>query len=56
MYIQNDTYKNKSKIFLSMNLHIFTFVIKLKDNMNFFFFNSIDRRLIKPLLRQLLDK
>ena len=37
MYIQNYTYKNYLKIFLSIYLHIFLFVMKLKHNINIFF-------------------
>ena len=41
---------------LSIYLHIFIFVIKLKQNMyNFFCVISIDR-LMRPLLRQVLDR
>ena len=36
--------KNYSKIFLSIYLHIFIFVIKLKHYMNFFCVNSIDKQ------------
>ena len=36
MYIQSDTFKNYSKIFLSIYFHICIFVIKLKQNMIFF--------------------
>ena len=37
IYIQKDTYKNWSKIYI----HIFVFVIKLEHDMNTFFLNSI---------------
>ena len=56
MYIQNNTYKSYSEIFLSIYSHIFIFVIKLIQNRNtFLWIRWIDRQM-KPLLRQLLDR
>ena len=43
-YIQNYIYKNYSKTYVCKCIHIFIFLIKLKHNMNIFFFvNSIER-------------
>ena len=53
MYIQNDTYKMIRKYF-----NVFIFVTKLKRNIILLFceFDRYVIRLMRPLLRQLMDR